>query len=143
VASSKSEVLAFVRLHRFAVLATVGPDGAPQSALINIASTNELQIVFDTLSTSRKHANLQRDPRAAVTFSGPEEQTLQFEGLAKPVSATDNADYDYREGYYEVWPHRREGAEPDTVYWRIEPRWARYSDYARGPLVAEFHWDPD
>jgi pyridoxine/pyridoxamine 5'-phosphate oxidase len=133
-----------MRLHRFAVLATVSGGGAPQSALINIATDNALQIVFDTLDTTRKHANLLRDPRAAVTFSGPDEQTLQFEGVAIPVSPTDNVDYEIIESYFEVWPDRRKrGALPGIVYWRIKPRWARFSDYARGPLVAEFNWNAD
>jgi pyridoxine/pyridoxamine 5'-phosphate oxidase len=131
-----------MRLHRFVVVATVGADGGPQGALVNIATTNALEIVFDTLSTSRKHANLLRDPRAAVTFSGPDDQTLQVEGVALPVSSTESADYERREAYYAVWPEGRENAlAPDVVYWRIAPRWARYTDYSRGGLVTEFIWD--
>jgi general stress protein 26 len=140
--STKSEVLAYMRLHRYVVIATVAADGAPQSALINIASTNALEIIFDTLTTSRKHANLQREPRAAITFSGPDDQTLQLEGVAHQVAITGTADYDYREAYYAVWPDGRDRVSlPTLAYWRIVPKWARYSDYARGPLVAEFHWD--
>ncbi len=131
-----------MRLHRFVVVATVSADGAPESALVNIASTNALQIVFDTLTTSRKHANLKHDNRIAVTFSGPEEQTLQVEGVALPVSQTSTEDYEIREAYFAIWPDERSRALlPEIAYWRVEPRWARYSDYARGPLVAEFHWD--
>ena len=140
--STKSEVLAYMRLHRFAVVATIGADGSPQASLVNIASTSELEVVFDTLTTSRKHGNLQRDARIAVTFSGPDEQTLQLEGIAKPVSLTDSLDHDTREAYYEIWPDGRDRVNlPTLAIWRIEPRWARYSDYARGPLVADFHWD--
>lgn len=141
-ASSKSDVLAYMRLHRYAVVATIGADGGPQSSLVSIASTDALEIVFDTLSSSRKHANLQRDHRIAATFSGPDEQTLQIEGIALPVASTGSADYAYREAYYDIWPDGRDRALlPDVVYWRIAPRWARYSDYFRGPLLAEFHWD--
>jgi general stress protein 26 len=140
--SSKSEVLAYMREARYAVIATIGADGRPQSALMGIATTNELEVVFDTLNTSRKHANLTRDNRIAITFSGPDEQTLQIEGVAFPVSVTGSAGYDYRETYYAVFPAGRERiSTPQLAYWRVSPRWARYSDYARGPLVVEFRWD--
>jgi general stress protein 26 len=142
--SSKSEVLAYMRQARYAVVATIGADGRPQSALMGVATTDELEVVFDTLSTSRKHANLTRDKRIAITFSGPDEQTLQLEGIALPVSVTGSADYDYRETYYAVWPQGRERTStPQLAYWRVVPHWARYSDYARGPLVVEFRWDEE
>ena len=138
---SKVELLAYVRLHKLAVIATVAEGGAPQSALVGVGSTGELEIVFDTLSTTRKHRNLQRDPRIAVTFSGPGETTAQIEGIARPVSSRDAADAGYVDAYYAAWPDGRERASwPNLVYWRIVPRWARYSDFARGPLIAELHW---
>jgi PPOX class probable F420-dependent enzyme len=140
-ALSKVELLAYVRLHKLAVIATVAEDGAPQSALVGIGSTSELEIVFDTLSTTRKHRNLQRDPRIAVTFSGPGETTAQIEGIARPVSPGVAADAAYLDAYYAAWPDGRERAIwPSLVYWRMVPRWARYSDFARGPLIAELRW---
>ena len=140
--SSKSEVLAYMRQARYAVIATVGPDGAPESALMGVATTGELEVVFDTLTGSRKHTNLLQNNRIAVTFSGPEEQTLQLEGIAFPVTKTGSEDYDFRETYYAVFPDGRERAvESNIAYWRISPRWARYSDYAGGPFVVEFSWD--
>jgi hypothetical protein len=99
-------------------------------------------VVFETLSTTRKHANLQRDPRIAVTFSGPDEQTLQYEGVALPVPVTSSEDDVYREAYYEAWPEGRQRLRwQNLAYWRVAPRWARYSDYERGPLILEFHWN--
>jgi pyridoxine/pyridoxamine 5'-phosphate oxidase len=142
--SSKSEVLAYMRQARYAVIATVDPDGQPESALMGIATTNELEVVFDTLSTSRKHMNLLRNNHIAVTFSGPDEQTLQLEGIAIPVPVTGSAGYEYRETYYAVWPAGRERTStPQLAYWRVAPRWARHSDYAGGPLVVEFRWDEE
>ncbi len=84
----KPEMLAYMQRHKLAVVATIGADGGPQSALVGVGTTHALEVVFDTLSTTRKHANLQRDRRTAVTFSGPGEQTLQYEGVALPVSVT-------------------------------------------------------
>ncbi len=135
----KPEMLAYMQAHKLAVVATIGPDGAPQSALVGVGTTPALEVVFDTLSTTRKHANLQRNPRIAVTFSGPGEQTLQYEGVATPVSITGEDDQAYRQAYYAAWPEGREHARwRNLVYWRVAPRWARYSDYDRGPLIIEF-----
>ena len=140
----KPEILAYMRRHRLAVVATVGADGAAHSALVGVAITDALDVIFDTLSTTRKHANLQHDPRIAVTFSGPGEQTLQYEGVAFPVSVVGVADEPYREIYYASWPDGRERVQwPHLFYWRISPRWARYSDYESGPMIVDFHWTED
>ena len=131
-----------MRRHKLAVAATCGAHGGPQSALVGVGTTQALEVVFETLSTTRKHANLQRDPRIAVTFSGPDEQTLQYEGAVLPVSVTSAEDDVYREAYYDAWPEGRQRLNwPNLVYWRVTPRWARYSDYSRGPLIVEFHWN--
>ena len=117
-----------MRLHKLAVIATIGADGAPQSALIGVGATDALELVFDTLSTTRKH--------------GPGEQTLQYEGVALPVSIVSAEDEVYRQAYYEAWPEGRQHLQwHNLVYWRVVPRWARYSDYDRGPLILEFHWN--
>jgi general stress protein 26 len=139
---TKEELLAYVRGHQLAVLATSGPQNEPQAALIGVGVTNALVIVFDTLSTTRKHSNLERDNRAAVTFSGPGEKTLQLEGQAFRVIPSNASDRQYLEAYYTAWPDGQARATwPNLVYWRISPRWARYSDYDRGPLVVEFRWE--
>lgn len=135
---NRNELLFWMRSHRLAVVGTSGPDG-PQGALVGVAITDDLQIVFDTVSDSRKHANLARDPRAAVTISGPGEQTLQVEGRAHAVSATDQADSVWREAYYCAWPDGRDRLKwPKIAYWRIVPRWARFSDFDKGTLIVEF-----
>ena len=139
----KPELLAYMRRHKLAVVATIGANNGPQSALVGVAVTHAFEVIFDTLSTTRKHANLRRDHRIAVTFSGPDEQTLQYEGEALPVSVAGAGDEVYRQAYYEAWPEGRQHLQwQNLVYWRVVPRWARYSDYDRGPLILEFHWNP-
>jgi len=133
-----AELLAWMRGHTLAVVATLGPAGEPQAALVGVGVTDAFQIVFDTVVTSRKHANLAADPRASVTFSGPAEQTLQWQGLAHPVSTTSDADAPWREVYYRAWPEcRAHLAWPTLAYWRLDPLWLRFSDYDRGPLIFE------
>jgi general stress protein 26 len=139
---NKLDLLAYMRSHKLAVVGSLAVDAAPQAALVGIATADDFRIVFDTSSSSRKHANLTRDARASVTFSGPDEQTLQLEGMAAPVSMTAAEDARYLEAYYATWPDGRARSKwPKIAYWRIAPRWARFSDYNRGPLIAEFTFD--
>jgi len=138
----KADVLAYMRQHRLAVLSTRTADGTPQGALVGVATTDSMALIFDTVSNSRKHENLLRDRRVAVTFCGPEERTLQLEGVALPVSKTGSEDAVYREAYYLTWPDGRERLKwPNLSYWRILPSWARYSDFSLGPLIEEFRWE--
>jgi hypothetical protein len=119
---SDSDLGDYLRRARLATVSTLGSDGAPQSALVGIGVTKDLRIIFDTVSESRKHINLARDPRIAVVIAGPREQTLQYQGLAASVPCSGRARL--------AWPNLR--------YWCVSPTWARFTDYERGPLIAHF-----
>jgi hypothetical protein len=138
---TKPQLLAYLRTHPLVVISTVNARGEPEAALIGIAVTEEYEVIFDTSQTSRKHINLLRLPHVAVTFSGPGERTVQYEGLALPVSLTDPADASYREVYYAAWPDGRDRVSDSALaYWRIVPLWARYSCFECEPIVEEFRW---
>ena len=140
---SNSDLLAYLRSSKLATVSTLAADGAPQSALVGIGVTEDLKIIFDTVSTSRKHANLVRDPRASVVVGGPGEQTLQYEGLAFQVPVAGADGRELREAYYLSWPDGRDRAAwPNLSYWCVAPTWARFTDYERGPLIAEFFGRP-
>jgi hypothetical protein len=139
---SKSELLFYMRGHKLAVVATVNQSSAPEAALVGVGVTDKHELVFDTISFTRKHENLFLRPRIAVTFSGPGEQTLQYEGIAFPLSSDGAEDAAYREAYYAAWPDGRERLNwAGLVNWGVTPIWARYSDFGRGPLIAEFNWN--
>ena len=48
-------VFRFIAKHKLGVLATISPSGEPQAAVVGIAVTSELELVFDTVKTSRKY----------------------------------------------------------------------------------------
>jgi general stress protein 26 len=109
--------------------------------LVGIAVTSTHDVIFDTVSDSRKHRNLMRDPRASIVFTGPREKTLQLEGTARSLSPAADADGHLREIYYAAWPDGRERLRwPNISYWCVSPRWARYSDFEAEPLVQTFSW---
>ena len=50
----------------FAVLATINPDGGPQTSAMWLGRDGD-DVLFSTVAGRRKHRNLLRDPRASVT----------------------------------------------------------------------------
>jgi PPOX class probable F420-dependent enzyme len=50
----------------FAVLATLNPDGGPQTSAMWVGRDGD-DVLFSTVAGRRKHRNLERDPRASVT----------------------------------------------------------------------------
>jgi pyridoxine/pyridoxamine 5'-phosphate oxidase len=77
---TKAELFGFISGCKLAVLASVSSEGVPQSALVGIAVSEELEIVFDTLDTTRKFKNLTGNCRASFVIGWVGEKTVQFEG---------------------------------------------------------------
>jgi len=74
---TRSELLAFLQKHRLGVLSTVSPSGDPEAAVVGIAVTDRLEIVFDTLDSTRKCENLRRRNKIAFVIGWDEEITVQ------------------------------------------------------------------
>jgi hypothetical protein len=121
------EFIGFVRDHPWGVVASVGPHGEPQAALVGIAVTDSGDVVFDTSPDARKVANLHRDARVALVVIVQDEVTLQCEGTADFPSGDD------RQGcfdaYLRAFPEGRDRAEDGAVLIRMRPQWARLSDF--------------
>ena len=132
--SDREWVLEFVRKHSLAVEATTRADGAPQAAVIGVAITDELELVFDTLATSRKCANLRRDARIALVFGWDLDEacTLQLEGVADEPGGDDRRRV--QAVYLESFPDGYERArDPAITYFRVRLSWARMSDFRTDP----------
>jgi general stress protein 26 len=80
---TRAELLKFLRQHRLGVLSTVSAAGEPEAAVVGVAFTDELEIVFDTLETTRKAVNLRRSLKIAFVVGWDEEITAQLEGVAR------------------------------------------------------------
>ena len=137
---TRSELLAFMRRHRLAVQASVSASGA-QAAVVGIAVTDRLEIVFDTLASTRKMQNLRTNPRIALVIGGMldgDERTVQYEGMADEPSG-DELEY-AKAAYYAVYPDGPDRLSwPGLTYVRVRPTWIRYSDFgANPPAIVEF-----
>lgn len=127
--------LAFLRKHRLAVVSTVCA-GAPQAAVVGIAVTDEFDIIFDTVTNTRKYANLLADPRVALVVGWDYGQTAQVEGVADLPSG--DVLEACKQAYFAVWPDGRVRERwLDIAYVRVRPHWLRYSDYSQAPPTIE------
>ncbi len=135
---TRADVHAFMTRFKLGVLGTIGPDGAPQSALVGIATTPQLELVFDTVRSSRKYANLVARPPCSFVVGWTGEQTVQFEGLAEELRPPELERY--QKAYFQAWPDGPARMSwPGIVYFVVRPVWLRYSDFDQSPpLICEF-----
>lgn len=70
----------------FATVATLGPDGAPQTSVVWVMRDGDAA-VFSTLDLRQKGRNLARDPRVSMTVFDPADpySTVELRGVAELV----------------------------------------------------------
>jgi pyridoxine/pyridoxamine 5'-phosphate oxidase len=110
----------------------LSPAGTPQSAVVGIAVTPELELVFDTVASSRKFRNLKARPECSVVLWRGE-ITMQYEGIAEETTADH-----YKEAYFKKMPDGRDRLSwPGITYFVVRPKWVRYSDFV-ARVIEEF-----
>ena len=129
------ELLGFLRQYRLAVEASVSASLAAQAAVVGFAISDAFEIIFDTLDSTRKVANIRQNPKVAFTIGGltsGDERTVQYEGFADEPSGVELEHL--TEIYYGVYPDgRARRSWPGLIYVRVRPTWIRYSDYNVDP----------
>jgi pyridoxine/pyridoxamine 5'-phosphate oxidase len=131
----------FIRQHKLCVLATSGlEDHRPEAAVVGFAVTERLEIIFDTVRSSRKYRNLATQPRVAVVIGWKHETTVQYEGEAIELDGPE--DDGYRETYYNVYPEGRERVATwdGLVHFVVRPKWIRYSNFNEPVVIEEFRF---
>jgi general stress protein 26 len=130
----------FISRHKLAVVSTNGLYGHPQSALVGIAVSRDLEIYFDTVDTTRKIANMRRDPKVSLVIGWENEQSLQYEGVADEPRSAELASL--KSIYFEAWP---DGPDRQTwegiTYCRVRPAWLRFSSFVEPQLIEEMRFD--
>lgn len=139
--SMKELVYQFINQSKLAVVSSVNGSGKPESALVGIAVSTGLEIVFDTVKSSRKYHNILENPHVSVVIGWDNETTIQYEGEASLLGKDNDAD-NCRQIYYTAWPDGRERAEtwPGLVHIKVTPRWIRYSNFNEPVIVEELRF---
>jgi hypothetical protein len=139
----KAAIHAFMARFRYGVVSSLSRNGTPQSALVGIATTPELEIIFDTVKSSRKYPNLAERPSCSFVVGWGGEQTVQFEGVAMEPEGAELERY--QEAYFTAWPDGPARMSwPGITYFVVQPMWVRYSDFdQRPPLIEEITFPVD
>jgi hypothetical protein len=136
---TRAELLQFMRSHAYAVQASVSAQNAAQAALIGIAVSDSLEIIFDSIDTTRKVGNLGASRRFAFVIGGwvpGDERTVQYEGVVD-IPGGDKLER-LKAVYYGAFPGGRLRLKrPGLVYLRARPTWIRYSNFNAAPAVIE------
>jgi hypothetical protein len=135
---TQTDLVTFIERHRLGVLGTISGANRPQSALVGVAVTPDLEIVFDTVSGSRKYPNLIARPACSFVIGCSNEQTIQYEGEARLLQPPELARY--QEIYFKAFPDGPARLSwPGIVYFAVRPLWIRYSDFDQTPaFIHEF-----
>jgi general stress protein 26 len=134
---TKEFIHSFIIGHPVGVMATVAAGDSPEAALMGFAVTPDLELIFDTANTTRKYANLMQNARTAVVIGWDNMTTVQYEGIAEEL--TGPGCEEWKEIYFKAFPDGRERAKtwPGIVYFKISPKWIRYSSFKESYVVEE------
>lgn len=135
MALSKQKALEFLRHCSLGAVATTSKKTGPEVALVDFAVSDELEIVFQTIQTTRKCLNLREDPRIAfMAWEG--NQTLQYEGVADEPE--DFVMEPLLEIFFKANPQAlNQKGWPGLTYFRVRPTWIRLSQYGDNWSVEE------
>ncbi|MWB98167.1 pyridoxamine 5'-phosphate oxidase family protein [Agromyces seonyuensis] len=129
-------MIEYVRAQGWGVLSTVGPEGSPHSAFLELTATDAGELVCNARSGSRKIADLGRDDRVSVVIGGLDGTTLQVEGVADSPAGGDQERC--TAAYLAAFPqYAASFDDPGVVLVRVIPNWARHGDYRERPAAIE------
>jgi len=109
----------------FAVAATLGPDGSPQTSIVWVDTDGE-HILLNTTNTRAKARNVRRDPRVSVIVFEPAnpDRYFEVEGTAELVLEGAEEHIEQLSQRYDSRPFR---GQRDRVIVKVTPQ--RIFDY--------------
>ena len=94
----------------FAVLATLNPDGGPQTSAMWLGRDGD-DVLFSTVAGRRKHKNLLRDPRASVVVLDAEDPYNYVELRGRVTSMDEDVGRAFDTGL--SWKYDGKDPDPD------------------------------
>lgn len=131
-----SELLSFIKQQNLATVATVDANAAPEAAVVEFGELDDLTIIIDMLTSSRKYKNLQANKQVAVVIGWDDDITVQMNATATELSGEDleNA----KLAYFAKNERAKKWADhPGIAYFALKPYWIKYSDVGQHPWVIQ------
>lgn len=120
----------FISQCPLAVISTVDALNGVESALIAFTQNNKLELYFMTFVDSRKYVNLQTNPYVSLVI-GFGYTTVQYEGVAQELKEGKEALHAFSIKETPCTPDFLNN--PRARFFKISPKWIRYSDYTICP----------
>lgn len=131
---TEDQLKQFIHKHNLAVISTFGEE-YPESAVIEFGD-NGLELIFDAEGGSRKHQNILRSPKVSFVIGWDENKTVQYEGEAMLLEGDELKRY--KQFYFAKNPEaQRWESEPGIVYFKVTPKWIRYTDLNVEPWLTK------
>ncbi len=132
----KQKILKVLHENEFGVVATfpVNKDGVPESAVVAISETPDLEIIFGSFVSSRKNGNIRNNSKVSVVvgWNKQAKTTVQIEGSARLAVGSERSSL---EAVHCIKNPESEKFKNDSrqEYFKITPCWIRYSDFSKDP----------
>jgi len=133
----KKLILEFIADRSLCVIATVGQDAKPESAIVGFSHTEQLELIIGTSNKSRKYENLVHIPHVAIVI-GDETGEVQYEGDVEIIPSGE-----YRNMIEQAHIKKLPGAaeyreDPSQVYMKVHPTWIRFLKHGSGGGLWEY-----
>lgn len=133
---NKEKIFDFIKDHRLAVMSTVNSSALPEASAVGFSFKHvgdSFEIHIATYDSSRKYANLKRNPRVALVVGWEHGKTAQIEGVAEEVTNPEEIK-EIEWADLEKMPTVAKYISPDqVVFFKISPVWMRYSNFSVEP----------
>lgn len=130
--SERKKILEFVKKQSIMIVSTVTQDDEPQGAVVEFGQTDDLELIFDTFSHARKYKNLQQNPKVGCVIGWDRNITVQYQGVAKQLDGQEKEKY--KALYFTKNPDAKRWQNREGItYFKIIPKWIRYSDLNKDP----------
>lgn len=133
----KTFLYSYIHTRMIGVLSTVNVQGNTESAVMEFGDTPELELIFDTLCTTRKYRNLQKNPVISFVIGWENGSTVQYEGIATELHGKNLAKYKQFMFQKNASFQRWEGLV-GMRYFKVIPTWIRYSAMDETPWELMF-----
>lgn len=128
----KQKVLDFIKGEKLMVVSTLSPENTPQSAVVEFGETDDLEIIFDSFEASRKYRNLKHNSAVSLVIGWDKNITVQYDGEVSELGGEDLERC--KELYFKKNPRAQRWEERKGMrYFKVSPRWVRYSDLNKDP----------
>jgi len=134
----KERVIEILNANRIMAIATVRPDGWPQTTLVGYASEGIL-IYFAISRTGQKFANIERDNRVSIAIGRDFDDPKSIRGLSMAAHASEVTDPDQRDRALELLLDQHPGLKrleglnfTDSAVMRAAPAMISIIDYSKG-----------